>query len=86
MKKKTGFNGYIYEFSFDHIIIDASNLIDIHKYLIKKTWYRSFQHDYRYKRIENINKTYLMWGEYQWKYNGTKCKSNQWWNNDKCRC
>ena len=34
--KKTGLNGYVYEFSFDHVIIDTSNFIDIHKYLIKK--------------------------------------------------
>ena len=20
------------------------------------------------------------------KFNGKKCKSNQWWNNDKCQC
>ena len=20
------------------------------------------------------------------KFDGTKCKSNQWWNNDRCRC
>ena len=20
------------------------------------------------------------------KFDGTKCKSNHWWNNDKCRC
>ena len=22
--------------------------------------------------------------ECQFKFDGTKCKSNQWWNNDKC--
>ena len=34
--KKTGLNGYIYEFSVDYNIIDTSNIIDIHKYLMKK--------------------------------------------------
>ena len=36
MKKKTGLNGYVYEFSVDYNIIDTSNIIDIHKYLMKK--------------------------------------------------
>ena len=34
-KKKTGLNRYVYEFSVD-FIIDTSNVIGIHKYLIKK--------------------------------------------------
>ena len=36
MKKKTGLNGYVYEFSVDYNIIDSSNIIDIRKYLMKK--------------------------------------------------
>ena len=24
--------------------------------------------------------------ECKYKFDGTKCKSNQWWNNDKCLC
>ena len=36
MKKKTRLNGYVYEFSFDYNIIDTSNIMDIHKYLMKK--------------------------------------------------
>ena len=35
-KKKTGLNGYVYEFSVDYEIIDTSNIINIHKYLMKK--------------------------------------------------
>ena len=35
-KKKTGINGYVYEFSVDYNVIDTSNIIDIHKYLTKK--------------------------------------------------
>ena len=36
LKKKTGINGYVYEFSVDYNVIDTSNIIDIHKYLTKK--------------------------------------------------
>ena len=36
LKKKTGLNGYVYEFSVDYNVIDTSNIIDIHKYLTKK--------------------------------------------------
>ena len=34
--KKTGFNGYIYDFSTDYSAIDVDNIKDIHKYLMKK--------------------------------------------------
>ena len=34
--KKTGFNGYIYEFSTDYNAIAVSDILDIHKYLMKK--------------------------------------------------
>ena len=34
--KKTGFNGYIYDFSVDYDSIDVDDIKDIHKYLIKK--------------------------------------------------
>ena len=35
-KKKTGFNGYIYDFSTDYKAIATSDILDIHKYLMKK--------------------------------------------------
>ena len=35
-KKKKKLNGYVYEFSVDYNIIDTSNIINIHKYLMKK--------------------------------------------------
>ena len=35
MKKKTGFNGYIY-FSVDYDATDIGDIKDIHKYLMKK--------------------------------------------------
>ena len=34
--KKTGFNGYIYDFSVDYNSIDVNHIKDIHKYLSKK--------------------------------------------------
>ena len=34
--KKTGFSGYIYDFSVDYDSIDVEGIKDIHKYLIKK--------------------------------------------------
>ena len=34
--KKTGFNGYIYDFSTDYKAINKSGIVDIYKYLMKK--------------------------------------------------
>ena len=34
--KKTGLNGYVYEFSVGYNIIDTSNIINIHKHSMKK--------------------------------------------------
>ena len=34
--KKTGLNRYVYDFSFDYHVIDTSNIIDVHKCLMKK--------------------------------------------------
>ena len=36
MKKKTGFNGYDYDFSVDNGANAVDDIIDIHKYLIEK--------------------------------------------------
>ena len=35
-EKKTGFNGYVYDFSTDYNAFAISDILDIHKYLIKK--------------------------------------------------
>ena len=35
-KKKTEFNRYIYDFSTDYKTIATSDIVDIHKYLMKK--------------------------------------------------
>ena len=34
--KKTGFNGYVYDFSVDYDATNVDDIKDIHKYLIKK--------------------------------------------------
>ena len=36
MKKKTGLNGYVYDFSVDYDAIAVDDTLDIHKYLMKK--------------------------------------------------
>ena len=34
--KRTGFNGYVYDFSFDYNATDVDDIKGIHKYLMKK--------------------------------------------------
>ena len=34
--QKTGFNGYVYDFSVDYDAIAVADMLDIHKYLMKK--------------------------------------------------
>ena len=34
--KKTGFSGYVYDFSVDYDATDVDDIADIHKYLMKK--------------------------------------------------
>ena len=34
--KKTGLNGYVYDFSVDYDAIAVGDILDIHKYLMKK--------------------------------------------------
>ena len=34
--KKTGFNGYVYDFGVDYNAIDVDDIKNIHKYLMKK--------------------------------------------------
>ena len=36
IRKKNGFNGYAYDFSTDYNAILVSDMLDIHKYLMKK--------------------------------------------------
>ena len=37
--KKTGLNGYVYDFSVDYDAIAVDDILDIHKYLMKKNVY-----------------------------------------------
>ena len=39
MKKKTGFNGYVYDFSVAYDATDVDDILNIHKYLINKKWH-----------------------------------------------
>ena len=40
--KKTGLNGYVYDFSVDYDVIAVDDILDIHKYLMKKIiWYKN---------------------------------------------
>ena len=34
--KKTGFTGYVYDFSVDYNVTDTDDIKDIYKYLMKK--------------------------------------------------
>ena len=34
--KKTGLNGYVYDFSVDYKAVDVDDIKNIHKYLLKK--------------------------------------------------
>ena len=35
--KKTGFTGYVYDFSVDYSVTDVDDIKGIHKYLMEKT-------------------------------------------------
>ena len=34
--KRTGFNGYVYDFSVNYYVVSVDNIKDIHKYFMKK--------------------------------------------------
>ena len=34
--KRTGFNGYVYDFGVDYDVIAVDDILDIHNYLMKK--------------------------------------------------
>ena len=40
MEKETELKGVVKLFSVDFNLIDTSNVLDIHKYLMKRTWYK----------------------------------------------
>ena len=35
--KRTGFNGYVYDFSVDYDVVAVDDILDIYNYLMKKT-------------------------------------------------
>ena len=35
--KRTGFDVYVYDFSVDYDVTDVDDIVDMHKYLMKKT-------------------------------------------------
>ena len=37
--KNTGYNGYVYDFNVDYDATDVDDIVDIHKYLMKKNKY-----------------------------------------------
>ena len=37
--KKTGLNGYVYDFSVDYDAISVNDILNIHKYLMEKEQY-----------------------------------------------
>ena len=44
--KKTGFNGYVYDFTLDYDATDIDDIKEIHKYLMKKNkimWMKIFR-------------------------------------------
>ena len=34
--KRTGLNGYVYDFSVDYNVVDVDDIKNIHRYLLKK--------------------------------------------------
>ena len=40
MKKKTGLKGSVNFFSVDFDAVDTNNILDVHRYLMKKTKYK----------------------------------------------
>ena len=55
--KKTGFNGYVYDFSFDYDAIAVDDIKDIHKYLMRKNNIVSYA---RIKSFGFIKKIFLI--------------------------
>ena len=51
--KKTGLNGYVDDFSVDYDAIAADDMLDIHKYLMKK--------NIQYKMFGFVKGNYVFW-------------------------
>ena len=46
--KKTGFNGYVYDFSVDYYATDVDDIVDIHRVQIRSILYSSHPINCRY--------------------------------------
>ena len=71
--EKTGFYGYVYGFSVDYHAIAVDDILEIHKYLLKKNWYKII-----FGFIKKIFFTAITF----FSYNALKCVSM---NNQECR-
>ena len=62
--KKTGFTGYVYDFSVDYNVTNIHNFKDIHKYLMKKMIYYAFGNPsckamYKIKAFRFVKQTFI---------------------------
>ena len=77
--KKTGFNGHIYDFSLDYDATDVDDILDIHKYLMKKRAY----YNKMFKFVKQIFISAMMFfGCNLSNVNSLKCVSM---NNQECK-
>ena len=82
MKKKTGLNGYVYEFSVDYNVIDTRNIINTHKYLTKKQHKITFEIIFKMfmgllTSIVNASK-HTKFGSYVWNPATCNCKNGKY--------
>ena len=71
--KKAGFNGYVYDFSVDYDATDVDDILDIHKYLMKKNnigkWkyldviFKRFLYD---QQFYQVSQTQILWMQFHW--------------------
>ena len=55
--KRTGYSGYVYDFSVDYHITSVDGIKDIHKYLMKKNymiWYDVTRTIFTNQHIKNV--------------------------------
>ena len=108
----------VYDFSVNYRAFDTSNIVNIHKYFMKKEFYYypfavkldrcvgscntlnnlsnkvcvpNITEDLNpnvFEKITGISEpktlTKHISSKCKWKFDGRKCNSDQWWNNDKC--
>ena len=57
--KKTGFTGYVYDFSSDYDSTDVDDIKDIHKYEEKYSWWRKMIY-YKWKYLDLLKKVFFI--------------------------